>query len=61
MNIVMNNNDLRGIIFTYFIDKQYVKCNKCNKKCVKEKNCFLRKYVYFYYNKSNLCFTPMKI
>ena len=56
MNIVMNNNYLRKLIFSYFMDKQFVKCDKCKKKCIKEKNCFLRKYVFFYFNKSYLCF-----
>ena len=31
MDIVMNNNDLRGVIFSYFRTKAYRECDKCNK------------------------------
>lgn len=31
MENVMNNPDLRGIIFSFFRDKHYKKCHKCKK------------------------------
>lgn len=33
MENVMNNPDLRGIIFSFFRDKHYKKCHKCKKTC----------------------------
>ena len=29
----MNNNDLRGVIFSYFRGPQYIKCDECNEVC----------------------------
>ena len=31
--IVMNNNNLRKIIFSYFRKKPEIVCHKCNKVC----------------------------
>ena len=32
----MNNNDLRGVIFSYFRGPQYIKCDECNGSRFKE-------------------------
>ena len=45
MEKVMNNPDLRGIIFSFFRDKYYKKCNKCNKQCRLNKYKTIHKYV----------------
>jgi hypothetical protein len=40
---VMNNNDLRRIILSYFRDKPEVVCCSCKKVCIWEKK-IIRKY-----------------
>jgi hypothetical protein len=41
---VMNNFDLRNIIFSYFRKKPEITCQKCKKVCVWNKK-IIRKYI----------------
>ena len=34
MNIVINYNNPRSIIFSFFRDKTYIICNKCKDTCM---------------------------
>ena len=45
MESVMNNPDLRRIIFSFFKDKYYNKCDKCKKPCRVSKTRIENKYV----------------
>ena len=42
---VMNNNDLRNLIFSYFRREPEIKCQKCKKVCVWNKNKIIRNYI----------------
>ena len=44
---VMNNPDLRGIIFSYFRGKDYMVCMKCKKVCRWRIGLDDRKYVHW--------------
>lgn len=45
MEAVMNNPDLRGIIFSFFKTKYYNRCNNCKKPCRISKDRIENKYV----------------
>ena len=42
---VMNNNDLRNLIFSYFRKEPEIKCQKCKNVCVWDKNKIIRNYI----------------
>lgn len=43
-SLVMNNNDLRGIIFSYFRKEPKVICGSCKKVCIWD-NKIIRRYI----------------
>ena len=49
----MNNNDIRGVILSYFRSIYYKKCIYCNKICQREKNNVEIKYIHW--NKFTSC------
>ena len=56
MNIVMNNNNLRSIIFSFFRDKTYKICNKCKETCMLNDKKIIKKFVHFKFDDTNICY-----